>query len=468
MQILTMSKTLWYQDKKALKSNLIGDFNNSLPVDCRLSTQDIHGSIAYAKGLKDAGLLSAKELKKILHGLKKLQKQFASAGVLGKAGYEDVHTAVEVALGRLIGKNALKIHTGRSRNEQVVSDERLFLKQAIPALAQDIKKLQESILKTAKKHSGVIMSGYTHLQQAQPVLFSFYLLSLFFMLQRDKERLMDCLKRVDVSPYGSGALAGNSCGVNRRKLAKDLGFSAISPNALDAVSDRDFIIECLADCAILMMHLSRFCEDLIIWSSAEFGFVRIADGLATSSSLMPQKHNPDSLELVRGKTGRVYGNLVSLLTVMKGLPFSYDKDMQEDKEPMFDSLKTAGQCLGIFALAIETMKIYPEKMKQSMCGFMLATDVADYLVKKGMPFRQAHAVVSRLVHYAENNGKLLELLTIGEFRKFSPLFGKDIYKVFDFKASVAAKNAAGGTSPAMVKKQIELAESLMKGNGYEH
>ncbi|MBI5359325.1 MAG: argininosuccinate lyase [Planctomycetes bacterium] len=456
-----MSKTLWYQDKKALKSDLIGEFNNSLPVDCRLSIQDIDGSIAYAKALKDAGILSAKELKKILHGLKKLQKQFASAGALSKAGYEDVHTAVEVALGRLVGKNALKIHTGRSRNEQVVSDERLYLKQEIPALGQEIKKLQETILKTAPKYPGVIMPGYTHLQQAQPILFSFYLMSWFFMLQRDKERLSDCLKRVDVSPYGSGAIAGNSCGINRGKLAKNLGFSAVSENALDAVSDRDFIIECLADCAILMMHLSRFCEDLIIWSSTEFGFVRLADGLATSSSLMPQKHNPDSLELVRGKSGRVYGNLFNLLTVMKGLPFSYCKDMQEDKEPMFDSIKTVGQCLGIFALTVETMKIYPEKMEQSMGGFMLATDVADYLVKKGMPFREAHTVVSKLVHYAENNGKTLETLALSEFRKFSGLFGRDIYKTLDFNASVAAKNASGGTSLKMVNQQIKLAKTLI-------
>ncbi len=307
------------------------------------------------------------------------------------------------------------------------------------------------------------MPGYTHLQQAQPILFSFYLMSWFFMLQRDKERLGDCLKRVDVSPYGSGALAGNSCNINRQKLAKNLGFSAVSENALDAVSDRDFIIECLADCAILMMHLSRFCEDLIIWSSTEFGFVRIADGLATSSSLMPQKHNPDSLELVRGKTGRVYGNLFNLLTVMKGLPFSYCKDMQEDKEPMFDSIKTVGQCLGIFALAVETMKIYPEKMKQSMGGFMLATDAADYLVRKGMPFREAHTVVSKLVRYAVAKGKTMESLTLVEFRKFSELFGRDIYKTLDFDASIAAKNVIGGTSLKMVNEQVKLAKTLMKG-----
>ncbi|MFH0888669.1 MAG: argininosuccinate lyase [Planctomycetota bacterium] len=452
-----MLKTLWYKTKSGLSDHLIDHFNESFSVDKRLAYEDINGSIAYAETLKEAGILSQKEMKNIQKNLLRLKKQFSM-----KNNYkaEDIHTAVEVALTKLAGKYAGKIHTGRSRNEQVVADERLYLKKAIPLIKDKIKDLQKTILNTAQKHLAVIMPGYTHLQQAQPILFSYYLMSWFFALQRDKERLTDCYKRVDVCPYGSGAIAGNSYKIDRHKLAKNLGFGAVSENALDAVSDRDFIIECISASAILMIHLSRFAEDIIIWSSAEFGFVRLAEGIATSSSLMPQKHNPDTMELIRGKTGRVYGNLVNIMTVMKGLPGGYDKDMQEDKTPMFDTIDTVSECLQIFTLSIKTIRIFPDRMSQSINSFTLATDLADYLVKKGVPFRQSHHIVSKIVRYAIEKGEKLHQLNIAELKKFSGIFDKDVYKIFDMRKSIEAKQSYGGTSTKMVKKQIEIGRKI--------
>jgi argininosuccinate lyase len=342
-----------------------------------------------------------------------------------------------------------------------VLDERLYLKKEIPLIQDAIAGLQKVFLNGAQKYIDVIMPGYTHLQQAQPILFSYYLMNWFFGLERDKQRLSDCYKRLDACPLGSGALAGNAYNINRHKLAKQLGFAGVSDNALDAVSDRDFIIETLADCALLMMHLSRLCEDLIIWSSQEFGFIRLAEGLATSSSLMPQKHNPDALELIRGKTGRVYGNLFNLLTVMKGLPAGYNKDMQEDKEPLFDTINTAKTCLQVLTLAIKTMQVFPERMKGAINGFTIATDLADYLVKKGMPFRQSHHIVSKLVRYAVGQGKPLLLLSMNEFKRFSPLFNKDVYKLLDPMKSIESKKTYGGTATRMVKQQVNIAKRLI-------
>ncbi|MBI5779047.1 MAG: argininosuccinate lyase [Planctomycetes bacterium] len=454
-----MTKTLWYKSKKGLTSGLIDGFQQSFSVDKRLTDEDIAGSIAYAQALKQAKVLSGKETMTIKKNLLKMKKQFA---VRNGAKAEDVHTAVEMELTKLSGKMAGKIHTGRSRNEQVVADERLYLKKAVAGIQAEIHNLQQEIVSQAQTHIKVIMPGYTHLQQAQPILFSYYLMSWFFALERDKNRLSDCARRIDVSPYGSGALSGNSYKIDRRKLAKQLGFGGVSDNALDAISDRDFIIECLSGCAILMMHLSRVCEDLVIWSTGEFGFVRMAEGIATSSSLMPQKHNPDALELIRGKTGRVYGNLFNILTVMKGLPGGYNKDMQEDKAPMFDSVDTVQECLKILALAIKTMKIFPDRMSRAINSRILATDIADYLVKKGVPFRSSHHIVSKLVRYAIAKQQPVESLKINEFRRFSKLFDKSVYKLFDIKKSIESKNTLGGTATPMVKQQIKIARKLLE------
>ncbi|MDI6732437.1 MAG: argininosuccinate lyase [Planctomycetota bacterium] len=343
-------------------NGVVDSFQQSFSVDKRLSEEDITGTIAYVEALYRAGILSMREILSIKKGLLRMKKKSFPDGY--KA--EDIHTAVETGLTKLVGGVAGKIHTGRSRNEQIVTDERMYLKKEILFVQKEMQGLQREIISKAEKWHKVIMPGYTHLQQAQPILFSFYLMSWFFALERDKKRLSDCYKRVDICPLGSGALAGNTYKLNRDKLARKLGFSKVSENALDAVSDRDFIIEFLSDAAILMSHLSRFCEDLIIWSSAEFGFIRIDEGLGTSSSLMPQKHNPDALELIRGKTGRVYGNLFNLLTVMKGLPMGYNKDMQEDKPPMFDTAEIAKECLKVFTLTVKTMKVFPERMKEVM------------------------------------------------------------------------------------------------------
>jgi argininosuccinate lyase len=454
-----MSKTLWYKSKTGLSARgvnrVIDSFNESFSVDKRLVAEDIQGSIAYVSALKKAGILSSKEAKQVQKGLILLKQKLPLSG-----DYEDIHTAIESMLVKKIGRSALKIHTGRSRNEQVVSAERLYLKKEIPKIQAGIKELQKTLTMAASKYLSVIMPGYTHLQQAQPVLFSYYLMSWFFMMERDKNRLTDCLIRLDVCPYGSGALAGNPYKIDRAEIAKQLGFSSVSENALDAVSDRDFIVEFLSVCAIAMMHLSRFSEDMIIWSSSEFGFIRLARGLATSSSLMPQKHNPDTLELIRGKTGRVYGNLVNILTVMKGLPSGYNKDMQEDKSALFDTLDTLKESLQVFTLAIKTMTIFPERMKQAINNFTLGTDMADYLVRKAVPFRQSHHIVSGLVRYAIKQGKSLSSLRLDEFKRFSPLFDKNLYKVFDLTRAVESRNTYGGTSTAMVKKQIKLAKRI--------
>lgn len=448
---------MWYQTKKKLKHPLVEQFQSSYAVDRHLAQEDIAGSIAYASALKGVGVLSGKEALSIRKNLARLKSRMGGK----KLSVEDIHTAVEVKLTGLMGAGAMKLHTGRSRNEQVALDERLYLKKEIGLIQKAVTGLQSALVKSAQKYIGVVMPGYTHLQQAQPILFSYYLMSWFFALERDKGRLADCHKRLDVCPLGSGALAGNAYRINRHKLARQLGFGGVSDNALDAVSDRDFMLETLSGGAILMTHLSRLCEDLIIWSSAEFGFVELAEGLATSSSLMPQKHNPDALELVRGKTGRVCGNLVSLLTVMKGLPTGYNKDMQEDKEPVFDTVRTAKECLQILALAVNTMRIFPARMNEDINSFIYATDLADYLVKQGVPFRQSHTIISKLVHYALSQEQPLMSLKLAKFKRFSRLFEDDVYKIFNPIKSVESKDSYGGTSTNAVNKQITTAIKLL-------
>ncbi|MCK5578266.1 MAG: argininosuccinate lyase [Planctomycetes bacterium] len=459
-----MYQKLWQNRlNRKVEYPLVEDFNASIGFDKRLAEEDITGSLAYARALQKAGVITGMELKKLVKSLNQIKANIKK-GKLNLNGSEDIHTAIEMALTRKLGNTGRKIHTGRSRNEQVALDERLYLKKNIKGISKDLIALQKAILKRAEKHVGVVMPGYTHLQQAQPVLFSYYLMALFFMLQRDKERLVDCLKRVDICPLGSGALAGTTYNINRRQLARELGFKKISENALDATSDRDFIVEFIGTSSILMMHLSRICEDLIIWSSREFGFVVLADALTTSSSLMPQKKNPDLLELIRGKSGRVFGHLLGLLSMLKSLPVGYNKDMQEDKLPLFDTVDTLSASLKIFTLVFKTMTIKPQKMQATINDHILATDLVDYLVQKGVPFRESHSTVGQIVRYTLDYDKNLIGLSLSELKQFNPKFQKDVYQVFNIKKSIDAHNLPGGTSEAMVRKQIKTGKKYLSNH----
>ena len=417
--------------------------------------------MAYARGLHEAGILDSEELERMLKGLEQIAEELkTTAGELGPE-IEDIHMAVEGRLIELIGPVGGKLHTGRSRNDQVCTDERLFVRAAVKQLQEQIRGVQSVLVTSAEDHMEVLLPGYTHLQQAQPILFSHYALALFWMLQRDHGRLADVWKRADLMPLGSGALAGSAFPLNRQALADELGFSATASNSLDAVSDRDFLLELLGALAILMMHLSRYCEDLIIWSSSEFGFVVLADTYSTGSSMMPQKKNPDSLELVRGKTGRVYGDLLGLLTTMKGIPLSYSRDMQEDKEPLFDALDTVMSSLQIFSGVWATMELRTHRMRESMDGKILATDLADYLVGKGTPFREAHRIVGELVLHCEGSGSDLTDLSIEDLRRISPSFDEDVIALLEIENSPKRRNIPGGTAPEAVAEQLGHAKSIL-------
>jgi len=438
-------------------------FNNSIAFDKVLYEADITGSIAYAKALKKIGIFTNEEYIRVVKALKEILNEFANGKFVIQPSDEDIHTAVERRLTEKVGDPGRKIHTGRSRNDQVATDLRLFLMWKVDELMKKIVDLQKAILRRAEKENNVVMPGYTHLQQAQPILWSHYLMSLFWMLQRDKERFQDCRLRSSVLPLGSGALAGNAFLIDRGALAKELNFAWVSENSIDAVSDRDFIIEFLSACAILMMHLSRYAEDLIIWSSVEFGFVELDEAYSTGSSMMPQKKNPDSLELIRGKTGRVIGNLMKLLTVMKGIPLTYSKDLQEDKEPLFDTIETVRASLEIFKGVVKTTKIHPDKMLAKMDDEMVfATDVADYLVKKGLLFRDAHKIVGRLVRWLTEKGKKFSELPLTTYKRFSTLFDDNVYRLFDLWHSVNLRSAEGGTAKASVVKQIREGKKLLR------
>ncbi|MGB4232652.1 MAG: argininosuccinate lyase, partial [bacterium] len=378
------------------------------------------------------------------------------------AAREDIHMHIEARLQEKVGPVAGKLHTARSRNDQVATDLHLYVKEEAAAVMALIARLQETILHLAEKHLGVIMPGYTHLQRAQPILFSHHLLAYFEMLERDWQRFRDCRRRADSSPLGAGALAGTSFPIDRAYTASQLGFSSCYRNSIDAVSDRDFVLEFLAAAAILMQHLSRFCEELILWSSQEFAFIELDDAFATGSSIMPQKKNPDVPELIRGKTGRVYGNLVALLTTMKGLPLAYNKDLQEDKEPLFDTVDTIKDCLTIFAPLLATMEVKEENMAQAAAGgFANATDAANYLAKKGLPFREAHRIVGNIVRYCLEEGKGLAELRLEEFRRFSLAFGPDIIEAIQTKNVVAARTSYGGTAPGQVERALQEGWALL-------
>jgi argininosuccinate lyase len=433
----------------------------SIPFDWRLYKQDIAGSIAHAQMLAKQGLISEKDAELIASGLAAIRDEIEKGKLEFKPEFEDIHMSIESRLFEKIGDVAGKLHTARSRNDQIALDMRLFTKEAISDTVSGLRDFQRALLDIAEANKAAIVPGYTHLQQAQPILFAHHLLAYFEMLQRDVVRFQDCLKRTDVLPLGSGALAGVAYSVDRNFVTKKLGFSDISANSLDAVSDRDFVIEYEAAAAMTMMHLSRLAEEMVLWSSAEFGFVELDEAYATSSSIMPQKKNPDVAELARGKTGRVYGNLMGLLTVMKGLPLAYNRDMQEDKEGLFDTVDTLLSTLEVFTGLIKALKIDTARMQQAMAdSYILATDLADYLVKKGLPFRQAHDIVGKLVRYAISKEKGFQELNLDEYRGFSPLFADDVYGI-TVKTSVEARNAAGGTAPQQVAAALSRARKLV-------
>jgi argininosuccinate lyase len=434
----------------------------SIPFDRRLYRQDIEGSIAHAKMLAKQGIIAESEADAIIKGLKSIRDEIEQGKFKFKTELEDIHMNIEARLFDKIGDVAGKLHTARSRNDQIALDVRLFAKEEILKTIDNIKAVQSSLVELAEANKSVVMPGYTHLQQAQPVLLAHHLLAYFEMFERDKERFYDCLKRTNVLPLGSGALAGVPYPVDREFVARELGFSKVSANSLDAVSDRDFIVEYAAVAAIIMMHLSRLSEELILWSSSEFGFIEIGEDFTTGSSIMPQKKNPDVAELARGKTGRVYGNLMGIITTMKSLPLAYNRDMQEDKEGFFGTVDTLHSSLKVFAGMIKTIKVNTERISQAMkTDYILATDLADYLVKKGLPFREAHGVVARLSKYAASKGKNFRELGLKEYHEFSPLFGEDVYKI-TLESSVAARNVVGGTSPQQVEKALRRAKRLIK------
>jgi argininosuccinate lyase len=440
---------------------LAANYTASLPFDRRLYPYDIAGSIAHAKMLAKQGIISGDEADAIVDGLKSILGEIEKGEFEFKTGLEDIHMAIESRLIDKVGEVGRKLHTARSRNDQVALDARLFVTGAIADTIKAIRNFQRALLDIAEANKDVIMPGYTHMQVAQPVLLAHYFLAYFEMLERDVARFGDCFKRVDVLPLGSGALAGVAYDIDRDFVARELGFSLVSRNSLDAVADRDFVLEYEADAAICMMHLSRLAQELALWSSAEFGFIEIDDAYATGSSIMPQKKNPDVAELARGKTGRVYGHLMALLTTMKGLPLAYNSDMQEDKEGLFDTVDTLLKTLEAFTGMLSTLKINRENMRRATeRGYILATDMTDYLVKKGETFRSAHEIVGKLVSYAAKKGKTFAELDIKEYQKFSLLFGKDVYQI-TVESSLAARDVFGGTAPKRVKQALIKARKLV-------
>jgi len=456
---------LWTGRFSGATDALMRQFQDSIYFDVRLWESDIAGSVAYAKGLVAAGIISEAEHEMIQRGLAAVHAEFAADTFELKAGDEDIHTAVERRLTEIIGEVGGKLHTGRSRNDQVATDTRLWLKWQIVKLRHHLVHLQQAILAQAEAHLEVIMPGYTHLQQAQPIRLSHWLLSFGWMLQRDKERLDDLTLRVDVLPLGSGALSGNPLGIDRQLLADELGFATFSANSLDAVGDRDYLLEFLSWAAITQMHLSRLAEDMIIYSSQEFGFIELADAYSTGSSLMPQKKNPDSMELVRGKTGRIVGALTGMFTTMKGLPSTYNKDMQEDKEPLFDTVDTLTMTLQITAGVIETMTVKTAKIYDKMDSTMLATELADYLAKKGLPFRQAHHVVGQIVQQAIALEQPLNTIPLGFYRQFSDLFESDLHKMLTFNRAADRRTSHGGTGKEAVAEQLDYFRMLVEAVG---
>ncbi|WP_044894507.1 argininosuccinate lyase [Bacillus alveayuensis] len=455
-------KKLWGGRFTKTAEEWVDEFAASIPFDQELVEEDIEGSIAHVTMLGKCGILPEEDVKKIKAGLLTLLEKAKKQELEFSVAYEDIHLNIEKMLIDEIGPVGGKLHTGRSRNDQVATDMHLYLRKRVNEIIELIKELQTVLIEKAEEHVETLIPGYTHLQRAQPVSFAHHLMAYFWMLERDRQRFTESLKRINQSPLGAGALAGTTFPIDRQLTAELLGFAGIYENSIDAVSDRDFIIEFLSNSSLLMMHLSRFCEELILWSSQEFQFIEMDDAFATGSSIMPQKKNPDMAELIRGKTGRVYGNLFALLTVMKGTPLAYNKDMQEDKEGMFDTVKTVIGSLKVFAGMIATMKVNTNVMeKATKQDFSNATELADYLAAKGVPFRKAHEIVGKLVLTCIEKGIFLADLPLAEYKKASELFEADIYEALSPYTAVNRRNSAGGTGFAEVRKAIEKAKKLL-------
>jgi argininosuccinate lyase len=437
-------------------------YTASIDVDRRLYRQDIAGSIAHARMLARQGIIPHDEAEAIVRGLEEVRREIEDGSFPWRPDLEDVHMNIEARLAEKVGEAAGRLHTARSRNDQVAADLRLYAKEAIGRTTAAVRRLQGSLLELAEANRDLIIPGYTHLQRAQPLLLAHHLLAYFEMLDRDAARLADCLARTDVLPLGSGALAGVPYPIDREAVARELGFARISENSVDAVSDRDFAVEFLAAAAICMMHLSRLAEEIVLWSSAEFGFVVLPDAFATGSSIMPQKKNPDVAELARARTGRVYGHLLSVLTMLKGLPLAYNRDLQEDKQAFFETEDTLVSALEVFARMLPALRFDADRgLAAATAGYALATDLADYLVRKGVPFRQAHAAVGKLVRYAEERGKAFSELSLAEYHRFSDRFEADVLKL-DVRAALAARDVPGGTAPRRVRAALRRARRRLE------
>ena len=442
---------------------LVNDFNASISFDWRMYKQDIQGSIAHAAMLGDTGIIHKSESEKIIAGLKEILQDIQSGKLPFDEQAEDIHMFIEAELTSRLGETGKRLHTGRSRNDQVAVDIRLYLKEEMDEISALTRQLIQVFLKKAEEHTDTIMPGYTHLQRAQPITFGHHLMAYVFMLLRDLDRLQDCKKRMNVMPLGSGALAGTTYPIDRFKTAELLGFDKPCENSLDGVSDRDFCIELAGALAILMMHLSRFSEEVVLWSSWEFKFIELDDAFATGSSIMPQKKNPDVAELVRGKTGRVYGDLTVLLSMMKNLPLAYNKDAQEDKEAIFDAVDTAKLCLKTLAPMVDTLRVYQQNMSRAAAkGFINATDCADFLTKKGVPFRDAYKITGQIVAYCIETDKTLETLSLGEYRRFSEVFDEGVFQAVDLNTCVQERLSYGGPSRKSVLQQIALAKAALQ------
>lgn len=454
-----MKKKPWAGRFKKGTHKVAEKFSASIDFDQRLYKEDIQGSIAHATMLASQKIISKKESEKIIKGLKQIEKEIESGKFPFREEYEDIHLNIEKRLIEKIGDVGGKIHTARSRNDQITLDMRLYLRSEIDGIIDVIESICKRLVELAEQNIEAVIPLYTHVQRGQPILLSHQLLALFEMLKRDRERYIDCLKRINASPLGAGAGAGTSFPINRKQVAKLLGFAEVTNNSLDTVSDRDFIVEFISTSSTLMMHLSRISEEFVLWSSKEFDFVDLGDEFTTGSSIMPQKRNPDMAELIRGKTGRVYGDLVAILTLMKGLPFSYNRDMQEDKEPMFDTVDTVKSCLEVMCEMLNVIRFKHDNMKKALSeGFITATDVADYLSRKGLPFRNSHEVAGKIVSYAEKKGREIIELDISEFKKFSDLFEEDLYKYITLDGSINSRKSHGGTAKKNVKKMTKAAK----------
>ena len=446
-------------------NELVNTFNSSISIDSRMYKEDIEGSIAHVKMLGKQGIIPLKDSEKIIDGLKEILIRIDSGTINIDKDSEDIHSFIESILTYYIGDEGKKLHTGRSRNDQVTLDTKLYLRKYIKVLINEILNLHETLLSKANENINTIMPGYTHMQKAQPITFAHHILAYCEMFKRDIGRLFDTYKRLDEMPLGSGALATSTYPIDREFVSSELGFSNITLNSLDSVSDRDYAIETLSSLSLIMMHLSRFSEEIILWCTGEFNFIELDDSYSTGSSIMPQKKNPDVAELVRGKTGRVYGDLITLLTVMKGIPLAYNKDMQEDKEALFDGLDTALLSLQTFNGMIKTMKVKKDNMKKSASGgFTNATDVADYLVKKGVAFRSAHEIVGKIVLYCIDKNMAIDNLSLDEFKSFSPIFNNDIYNSINLFTCVEERSVIGGPSSSSVKIQIEALKNFIYEN----